>query len=107
LWNWSRRFDPAEHPGDCGARETKLDRLPPMMVKFLDYVTRRFKASLARLNKAAGAEPPLYAISRFNWSPESAEMRPLFQSASRGWFLVPRGTGLQLMQFNNSTSTKK
>jgi hypothetical protein len=28
------------------------------------------------------AETPLSAISRFNWSPESAEMRPLFQRAS-------------------------
>ncbi len=27
LWNWNPRFDPAETPEDCGARETKLDRL--------------------------------------------------------------------------------
>jgi hypothetical protein len=27
LWNWNPRFDPADTPEDCGARETKLDRL--------------------------------------------------------------------------------
>src|SRR5207247_8760279 len=35
--------------------------------------------------------------------PESADVRPLFQSSSRGWFLVPRGTGLQLMQVQQSS----
>jgi len=29
------------------------------------------------------------------------------QSASRGWFLVPRGTGLQFMHFNNPTAIKQ
>src|SRR6476620_9069482 len=29
-----------------------------------------------------------------------------FSEASSGWFLVSRGTGLQLMQFNNPASTK-
>ena len=52
----------------------------------MDYVTRRFNASLAGLKIRLGgltfAEAPLSAISRFNWSPESAEVRPLFQSAS-------------------------
>src|SRR5205823_8361741 len=45
-------------------------------------------------------------ISRSNWKPESAEVRPLFKAPSWGWFVVPRGTGLQLMQFNNPASTK-
>src|SRR6476660_8816693 len=31
---------------------------------------------------------------------------PLLQSALCGWLLVPHGTGLQLMQFNNPSSTK-
>ena len=31
-------------------------------------------------------------------------MRPLFKAPHEEWFLVPRGTGLQL---NNPTSTKK
>jgi len=41
-------------------------------------------------------------IPRCNWSPESAEVRPLFKCVSRGWFLVSRGTGLQLTHFNKS-----
>src|SRR6266513_3046934 len=46
------------------------------------------------------------AIEDVYWrhrTPESAEVRPLFQSPSRGWFLVPRGTGLQLMQVQQSS----
>ncbi len=53
------------------------------------------------------AGTPLSAISRSNWSPESAEVRLLFKAPRGGWFLVPLGTGLQFMQFNNSVSTKK
>jgi hypothetical protein len=32
--------------------------------------------------------PPLYAISRFNWNPESAEVRPLVKAppADGSWF---------------------
>jgi hypothetical protein len=46
----------------------------------VDYVIRRFNASSAGLKKPVGltfAEAPLNAISRFNWSPESPEVRPL------------------------------
>jgi len=40
----------------------------------VDYVTRRFNRSSARLKKLVGLNlrwSPLYAISRSNWSPES------------------------------------
>ena len=50
------------------------------------------------------AETPLSAITRSNWNPQSAEVRLLFKVPQEEWFLVPRGTGLQL---NNPTSTKK
>ena len=46
------------------------------------------------------------AIEDVYWrhrTPESAEARPLFKAASSGWFLVPRGTGLQLMQVQRSS----
>ena len=38
--------------------------------------------------KAFGAGTPLYAISRSNWSPESAEVRPLFKAPREdgSWF---------------------
>jgi hypothetical protein len=48
--------------------------------------------------KAFGAGKPLNAISRFNWSRESAEVEAAFQSASSEWFRALRRTGLQLMQ---------
>jgi hypothetical protein len=53
------------------------------------------------------AETPLSAISRSNWSPESAEARWLFKAPREdgSWFRL--GTGLQLMQFNNPPSTKE
>ena len=75
-----------------------------------DRVIRHFNAPSAGLKKRGGwifAGPPLSAISRSNWSPESAKVRPPFQK--RLVRMVPgsaRGTGLQLMQFNNPTSTK-
>src|SRR5206468_7723755 len=51
----------------------------------LDYVTRRFNASPAGLKSRLGgltfAEAPLSAISRSNWRPESAEVRPLFKAS--------------------------
>jgi hypothetical protein len=50
----------------------------------LDYVTRRFNASSAglksRLRGLTFAEAPLSTISRSNWSPESAEVRPLLKA---------------------------
>ena len=52
------------------------------------------------------AETPLSAISRSNLSPDSAEVSSLFNAPHEdgSWFL--RGTGLELMQFNNPTLTK-
>jgi len=48
----------------------------------LDYVTRRFNASSTGIKSRLGgltfAEAPLSAISSFNWSPKSAETKPLF-----------------------------
>ncbi len=45
---------------------------------------RRLNALSAGSEKPVGgltfAETPLSAISRFNWSPESAEVRPLFET---------------------------
>ncbi len=45
---------------------------------------RRLNALSAGSEKPVGgltfAETPLSAISRFNWSPESAEVRPLFEA---------------------------
>jgi hypothetical protein len=57
----------------------------------LDYVTRRFNASSAGLNeRSRGAEPslepPLSAISRSNWIPESAEVRALFKAPREDGF---------------------
>ncbi len=49
-----------------------------------DYVIRRLNAlsagSESRLGGLTFAEAPLSAISRFNWSPESAEVRTLFKA---------------------------
>jgi hypothetical protein len=50
-----------------------------------DYVIRRLNALSSRLKAGWGgltfAETPLSAISRFTWSPESAEVRPLFKAS--------------------------
>ena len=50
-----------------------------------DYVIRRLNALSAGSEKPVGgltfAETPLSAISRSNWSPESAEVRPLFKAS--------------------------
>jgi hypothetical protein len=51
-----------------------------------------FQRIFGRAEEARGAGPslglPLYAISRTNWSPESAEMRPLFKTPREdgSWF---------------------
>jgi len=46
-------------------------------------VSTHFRPVLkSQLRGLTFAEAPLSAISRFNCSPESAEVRPLFQSAS-------------------------
>jgi hypothetical protein len=66
----------------------------------VDYVIRRFNLSSARPNSRRGwifAETPFSAISRSNWSPESAEVRSLLgRSHAEGGSWFPRGTGLQL-----------
>src|SRR5438067_9046243 len=47
----------------------------------LPDVSAHLRAGLkSRLGSLTFAETPLSAISRFNWSPESAEVRPLFQA---------------------------
>ena len=57
--------------------------------------------------KHSGLEPPLNAISRSNWSPESAEMRPLFCGcASCGWFPGFAWNWIAVHAVNNPTSTK-
>jgi hypothetical protein len=54
------------------------------MYSTLDYVIRRPNALStelrSRLKGLAFAETPLSAISRFNWSPESPEARPLLKA---------------------------
>jgi hypothetical protein len=51
-----------------------------------DYVIRRLNALSVGLKSRSGgltfAETPPSAISRFTWSPESPEARPLFKAAS-------------------------
>src|SRR5206468_12620827 len=81
-------------------------RLSGVLAKsILDYVIRRFNASSGRAQSRLGsltfAEAALSAISRFNWSPESAEVRPLLQSAlvrmvpgsARTWSSQPQMKG--------------
>jgi hypothetical protein len=54
----------------------KLDLRQVRSNNAVDYVTRRFNASSAELSLLAGctfAETPLNAISRPDWSPNSAE----------------------------------
>src|SRR5438046_6222530 len=84
-------------------------RLSGVMVKSPSItssdVSTHFRPVLkSRLGGLTFAEAPPNAISRSNWSPESAEVRPLFKAPREEWFPVLRGTGLQL---NNPTSTKK
>jgi hypothetical protein len=70
-------------PKELGLRSNR--RLSESAAKIvLDYVTRRLNASSAGLESRLGsltfAEAPLSAISRFNWSPESAEVRRLLKA---------------------------
>jgi hypothetical protein len=63
-----------------------------------------FQRIFGRTEEARGAgpslEPPPGAISGSNWRPESDEVRSLFKAPREDGFPVPRGTGLQVMQFN-------
>ena len=53
-----------------------------IIYQLFDYVIRRFNAPSADLKADwIFAETPLSAISRFNWSPESPEARPLLKAA--------------------------
>jgi hypothetical protein len=64
-------------------------------------VSTHFRPVLkSRLGGLTFAEAPLNAISRFNWSPESAEVRPLFKAAREdgSWFRA---------DLEQSTSNKK
>src|SRR5213082_2111512 len=45
-----------------------------------DVSTHFWPVLKSRLGGLTFAEAPLSAISRFNWSPESAEVRPLFEA---------------------------
>jgi hypothetical protein len=80
-----------------------------IIYQIFDYVIRRFNAPSADLKADwIFAETPLSAISRFNWSPESAEASACCSKAPReNDSLVPRGTGLQSMPFNNPSSTRR
>ena len=52
--------------------------------------------------------PPLYAISRSNWSPESAEMRAHFCGRTFcGWFLVARGNWIAVNAVHQSILKKQ
>ena len=52
-----------------------------ILYKIFDYVIRRFNASSAGMKMGLTfAKTPLNAISRFNWSPESTEARPLLKA---------------------------
>jgi len=73
---------------------------------------KRFNASSAGLKSRLGsltfAETPFSAIPQIPTGvPNQPKCGRCFKSASCEWFLVPRGTGLQLMQFNNPSSNKK
>ncbi len=61
-----------------------LDTIPRIAYKTFDYVTRRPNALSSALNSRLKgltfAETPLSAISRFSWSPEASEMRPLCEA---------------------------
>jgi len=42
FWNWNRRFDQAERPENCAAREITLDNRQGSSKSLLDYVIRQF-----------------------------------------------------------------
>src|SRR6266542_4153087 len=78
--------------------------------EIIDEVIRRVNALSAGLNRLKGlsfAETPLSAISRFSWSPESPEARPLFQErlvkmvprSARIWSSQPQMKGRLQMNF--------
>jgi hypothetical protein len=66
----------------------------------LDYVSRRFNASLAGLKKPVGLDLRWDTALRDFQNPTGAPSQPKWgwKSLARGWFPGPRGTGLQLIQ---------
>jgi hypothetical protein len=84
--------EPRRCSGGCVSRaqvvwliSKEFDTIVQIGYKFFDYVIRRLNALLTGdkgwLKGLTFAETPLSAISRFNWSPESPEARPLIESA--------------------------
>jgi hypothetical protein len=72
-------------PKDMGLKS--YIRLSGVLIKSLPITSSdSFNASSAGIRKARwgwiDTETPFSAISRSNWSPDSAEVRPLLQSAS-------------------------
>jgi hypothetical protein len=68
-----------------------------------------FNLFSARLNKPRGwifAETPFSAISRSNWSPESAEVRPLFKAPREDGSWFPGGLTGQFMDRKNQMKMK-
>src|SRR5437762_1741582 len=65
----------------------------------------------ARAEEARGAGPTGRTAAlrdlQIQLEPRVPEVRSHFKAPREGWFLVPRGTGLQLMRFNNPASTKE
>src|SRR4051812_27122325 len=53
------------------------------------------------------AETPLSAIPRSNWRPSQPKRCRFLQSASPGWFLIPRGTAVAVHAVQESILKKK
>jgi hypothetical protein len=88
----------------------KLDRLSRALVKCARLRHPTFQRIFGRLKSSCGcayAGKPPNAISRSNWIPESAELRPNLLDAPRedgSWFRL--GTGLRLNAVNNPPKQK-
>jgi hypothetical protein len=90
----------ARNDSPIAVREIKLDIAALPDETQPGYVTRRFNASLAGLKKPVGLDLRWKAALRdlqIQLEPRVHRSEAAVQSASRGWFLVQRGTGLQLM----------
>src|ERR1700680_597360 len=70
---------------------------------------RRARRRVARGARRTGrlARIALSLAYESSWSPRVSRSEAAVQSASCGWFLVPRGTGLQFMQFKQSSFKQK
>jgi hypothetical protein len=71
-------------------RLEKLDTMTPDLVKAHRLYHPTFQRIFGRAKEARGAGPtlgpPLYAITRSNPNPESAEVRPLSSRKDGSWF---------------------